>query len=274
MSECVCIWVLVFESIIRHHYIPPQLNFRSRRLPNWLQMNIMKSNYHLKWIQFLPNANGILALKWPKWHKRNKCNDWNGTYALDILVMPSMDSHQVASHHHHKCDEPMMLNRTIPGRVNVHHCVDCQHLCGLDSHFVSIVAVAEVIAIAQNHSILHSTREDIDRYHFRIEDFVNSRQCDAWFDLEFVTKHSDTDKLIGNHRLYLLVYNTNLQSITKKFHLVICLLYVCFRLVDFTLRMFKNSINFTYSVQVISESPTRITSKWVWIHTETLVATF
>lgn len=205
--------LLLFRSIIGQCYIPPQLNFRSRRLPNWLQMNIMKSHYHMKWMQFFSLCQSKMY-----WHFISFClslfplnnhritkTGWNGnTYGLGIQVTPSMGSHRAVYHRRHKYDAPMKLNHTNQDRAEFVHCHVFHRYCVADL-IASLMDLA-----AENYWIAHSTHEDIDRYHFHIEDFVNSSLYDVLIDLEIALKHLDNRKLIDNHRLYFRGCNTNL----------------------------------------------------------------
>lgn len=136
------------------------------------------------------------------------CKWIENTYDSDIQVVPSMDSHRVVYHHHHKYDVPMKLNHRIRDRVEIVHCqryVFYYRYCRLADSIANLMDL-----IAQNYWIVHSTHEDIDRYHFHIEDFVNSSLYDVLIDLEIALKHLDNRKLIDNHRLYFRGCNTNL----------------------------------------------------------------
>lgn len=187
---------------------------------------------------------------------------WNGTYVVDIQVMPSMDSHPIVYHYRRIFVEPKKLSHMNQVRAIVHS--------------VTIAVCHELIAIGRNHWI-HNTREDIDRYHFRIEDFANSRQYDSWFGPEFVTKDLDTDKSIYNHRLYRQVYSRNLQiyqnlSVNHFFVLLFvrccscCFAWILFlnysNVVYIYIDIDININNFTYFVLVISES-TKLLCKWI-----------
>lgn len=145
------------------------------------------------------------------------CVTGNGnTYDFDIQVMPSMDSRRAVYHRLHKFDVPMMLNRMIRDRVEFVHYYHRHHVFYHHFHHHLVDSVANLMDLAalaaENYWIAHSTHEDIDRYHFHIEDFVNSSLYDVLIDLEIVLKHLDNRKLIDNHRLYFRGCNTNLQK--------------------------------------------------------------
>lgn len=147
--------------------------------------------------------------------------DWVGnTYVFDIAILRAMDSHQVAYHRHHKCVVTMKLDHRFQWRVEFVHCHvfhRCCYRCCCCCHNYLVGSIASLMMdtigpVAENYWIAHSTHEDIDRYRFHIEDFVNSSLYDVLIDLETALKHLDNRKLIDNHRLHFRGCNTNLQK--------------------------------------------------------------
>lgn len=109
----------------------------------------------------------------------------------------------------------MKLNHRIRDWVKIvhRHCYVFYHYY---CHLTDSIANCLMDLVAQNYWIVHSTHEDIDRFHFHIEDFVNSSLYDVLIDLEIVLKHLDNRKLIDNHRLYFRGCSTNLLKLMNQ----------------------------------------------------------